>query len=237
MTVPDDVDVFELEGTEQVALHMSVSSEPELYDKAYFDALDHGDGYQDSNMWRDIGHIIFEVLIADKLHHVDRANEHTAIDVGCAFGYLVRNLRSRGVEAFGVDISKYAISHVDPDIAPYVRTFDLEWVDGSYFGYDKFTIVTCFETMEHIQERYALRALRHMFNMLAPGGIAVMNICTSENDGWDTDSTHVNIAKPSWWRDTLEAAGFRHRDDLVAEFRRFWLFYNHPGLFVVERPL
>lgn len=209
----------------------------DLYGKRYFDELDGGRGYHDSNMWWDISHAIFEVLIADKVNHVDNASKHKAIDVGCAFGYLVRHLRSRGVEAFGVDISDYAIDNVAPDIAPYVRTFDLTWVNANYFGEDRFTIVTNFETMEHIPQEHTVRALEHMFRMLVPHGIAVMNICTEESPGKDSDPTHCNIQPRSWWRNVLQAVGFIERPDLEAKFREFWLFHEHPGCFVVQRPL
>lgn len=34
----------------------------------------------------------------------------TVLDMGCAFGYLVSALRSKGVQAYGIDISEYALS-------------------------------------------------------------------------------------------------------------------------------
>ena len=33
----------------------------------------------------------------------------SVLDVGCAYGLLVETLRDRGIEAFGMDISEYAI--------------------------------------------------------------------------------------------------------------------------------
>ena len=40
----------------------------------------------------------------------------TVLDAGCAMGFLVEALRRRGVEAYGVDISEYAIARVVPEI-------------------------------------------------------------------------------------------------------------------------
>src|SRR5437867_12330579 len=47
------------------------------------------------------------------------------LDAGCAKGFLVESLRDRGIEAFGIDISEYAISEVRPDIRPYCRVGSL----------------------------------------------------------------------------------------------------------------
>jgi 2-polyprenyl-3-methyl-5-hydroxy-6-metoxy-1,4-benzoquinol methylase len=45
----------------------------------------------------------------------------TVLDAGCALGMLVEALRHRGVEAWGIDISEYAIQNVATDIQPYCR--------------------------------------------------------------------------------------------------------------------
>ena len=41
------------------------------------------------------------------------------LDVGCGKGFLVECLRDGGVEAYGFDISEYAIGEARPDIQPY----------------------------------------------------------------------------------------------------------------------
>jgi len=56
--------------------------------------------------------------IADRI--VREINPRTALDAGCAMGFLVEALRERGVEAYGVDISEYAISQVHPSVKPYL---------------------------------------------------------------------------------------------------------------------
>ena len=39
------------------------------------------------------------------------------LDVGCAFGFLLRNAREKEIAAFGVDISSYALKQV-PNLCP-----------------------------------------------------------------------------------------------------------------------
>ena len=48
----------------------------------------------------------------------------SVLDVGCAKGYLVCALRERGVDARGIDVSRYAIECADPKIRPYLRVLD-----------------------------------------------------------------------------------------------------------------
>ena len=52
---------------------------------------------------------------------VARSRPSTVLDAGCAMGMVVEALRDRGVEAFGVDLSEYAIENVRPDVRPFCR--------------------------------------------------------------------------------------------------------------------
>ena len=63
-----------------------------------------GGNYTDAKRW-----MPFFEMIADKI--VELFNPKTVLDAGCACGYLVAALRDRGVGAYGVDISEYAINH------------------------------------------------------------------------------------------------------------------------------
>ncbi len=79
------------------------------------------------------------------------------LDVGCAKGFLVECLRDRGVEAYGFDISEYAIGEVRPDIRAYCWVAS---VTDSIEGY--YDLVTNIEGLEHVTENEALRAIENM---------------------------------------------------------------------------
>jgi 2-polyprenyl-3-methyl-5-hydroxy-6-metoxy-1,4-benzoquinol methylase len=49
-------------------------------------------------------------------HIVQDFHPGTVLDAGCAWGYLVAALRDKGVEAYGIDISEYAIGKVREDV-------------------------------------------------------------------------------------------------------------------------
>jgi SAM-dependent methyltransferase len=72
----------------------------------------------------------------------------TALDVGCATGYLVEVLRERGIDAEGCDVSQFAVDHATPGAVGHVRVANLfaglPWPDGA------FQLVTALEILEHL---------------------------------------------------------------------------------------
>jgi SAM-dependent methyltransferase len=212
---------------------MTLRTDDVTYGQQYWDTLDGGAGYQDSLMWADLAHIVWELLVPDRVAGVDRSGEHRCLDVGCAFGFFVRHMNRRGVETFGVDYSRYALDHAPDDMRGKLQWHDLTREGLTFYG-SKFTIVTCFETLEHIPERGLSTALGCIQQSLAPGGRAVLTICTENQPGWDTDPTHVTIKPRSWWSHQLRRAGFHECPAQIAELRQWWLFSRHDGVFVVR---
>lgn len=209
------------------------------YGRDYFETLDNGDGYNDSTMWEDLAHTIKEVFAISLNPGADHSAELHVVDVGCAKGYLVRHLRRRGFDAWGVDISQYAIDNAPDDTANWLRIYDITSKDPSFFGNEAFNMAVCFETMEHIPEPQVDLALSNIRRLVEPGSNVLFTICTDKQPGWDSDPTHVTIKPRGWWLDRLVAAGFgispfgRICQDRL---RQFWLFSQHDGVFVVTRP-
>ncbi len=81
------------------------------------------------------------------------------LEVGCAKGFLVRRFRSLGIDAYGVDISSYAIGAAPDEVKPYVSVADireLPWPDGS------FDMVLCMETLEHVPPEEVPQAIAEL---------------------------------------------------------------------------
>ncbi|MBM1175080.1 glycosyltransferase [Microvirga arabica] len=95
--------------------------------------------------------------IADEL--IRSLRPQRVLDAGCAWGFLVEALRDRGIEAWGIDISPYAISNVRPDIKPCCKRASLiEPID------QRFDLITCIEVLEFIQPGEVLIAIRNLCN-------------------------------------------------------------------------
>jgi hypothetical protein len=117
--------------------------------------------------------------VADEI--VQKLNPGNVLDVGCAKGFLVECLRDRGVEAYGFDISEYAIGKVRDDIKQYC------WVDTAREGIEgNYDLVICIEVCEHLPEEDANEAVRQMTSHSD-------TVLFSSTPSDFTEATHVNV--------------------------------------------
>jgi GT2 family glycosyltransferase len=118
---------------------------------------------------------------------IGELNPRTVLDVGCAKGFLVECLRDRGVEAYGFDVSEYAIGHVRTDIRPYC------WVGSSGQLINKnYDLITCIEVCEHQQQSEAEETIRQMT-------LHSDTVLFSSTPSDFTEPTHINVHPPIDW--------------------------------------
>ncbi len=156
---------------------------------------------------------------------VETFQPKTVLDAGCALGFLVKALRDLGVEAYGIDISEYAIAHTDESIRPFCRVCSLTDPLPSDFP-AQFDLITCIEVMEHLPE--------------ADGKVAIKNLCqhtntllfssTASND--DNDPTHLNVRQSDFWAGAFAEAGFYNQ---VEQYPTF--ISKDAYLFQMENPV
>jgi SAM-dependent methyltransferase len=85
----------------------------------------------------------------------------SVLDVGCAKGFLVGELRSLGVEAFGIDVSSYAISCAEPRVRPWLAVRSLRDL-GARERYDLCHVCGVLVYLGLSEIRAALRALHRV---------------------------------------------------------------------------
>jgi 2-polyprenyl-3-methyl-5-hydroxy-6-metoxy-1,4-benzoquinol methylase len=90
---------------------MDSESNASSFDRYYYE---HGLGkpYERNEDW-----LRFFDIIAQKI--ATEIQPKTVLDAGCAMGFLVESLRKKDIEAWGIDISEYAINSVYPDYRPF----------------------------------------------------------------------------------------------------------------------
>ena len=82
---------------------------------------------------------------------VEKFNPETTLDIGCAYGELVKSLCDQGIDAFGVDGSEYAISQCDKSIQKKLFKVNLN-SDQFPFPEKYFDVITSFYSVEHIHD-------------------------------------------------------------------------------------
>ncbi len=120
----------------------------------------------------------------------------TALDAGCAMGFLVEALSKRGVDASGVDVSEYAISQVDESVAERCRVASLtEPLPGRY------DLITCIEVLEHLPPAETDRAISTLCG-------ASDWLLISSTPGDFGEPTHLNVQPPESWSARFAEHGF-----------------------------
>lgn len=167
-----------------------------LYNKEYYQHYRTASGeisYQDSEEIKAfIGHIATQIK--------EKYRPKTVLDAGCAMGLLVAALRDLGVEAYGVDLSEYAISQVREDIRPYCAVGSLAdpLPDSLPRRYD---LVVSMEVLEHIPEEEGKKAVANLCAVTDQ-----VLFCSSPDD--TEDPTHINLHQPSYWCGLFAEQGF-----------------------------
>lgn len=130
------------------------------------------------------------------------------LDIGCAKGFLVKDLIDLGVDGYGIDISEYAVKNCPPEIVGrlHVGSADhLPFPDGS------FAAVVAINVIHNLPRAGCIRALREM-ERLAPGRgfVQVDSYHTAEQkarfEKWVLTARYHD--SPAEWVALFEEAGY-----------------------------
>lgn len=174
-----------------------------IYNKQYYSEYSKGMGYENNFVWIELFDSIAENIV-NQLH------PKTVLEMSCAFGYLVEALRKKGVEAYGIDISEYAINNAEESIKPYVK--NMSALDELPNDFPKhFDLVVSIEMIEHLYEEDGLKVIDKM------ASYADKVLISSTDDDFD-DVTHVNVQKKEYWVDKFAKKGFLRNLDIDTTF-------------------
>ena len=126
---------------------------------------------------------------------------NTCVDYGCAKGFLVHALRIIGCDAYGEDISEYAVNNCHPEVEEYI----------SLPNEKKYDLLICKDVLEHIEVKDIPGVLEkfkdksHQFFFTIPLG---------DKDRfrireYEVDITHVTKKDEEWWINMFESQGFK----------------------------
>lgn len=124
------------------------------------------------------------------------------LDFGCAMGYLVKAFRLLGIDAWGYDISKYAIDNAPVDIQDYMfhseawRSRRWDWI-------------ICKDVLEHIPYNQidsvikGIRSCAYNIFVVVPRA-ASGNMCYVE-PLYELDKTHIIREDVVWWGNLFQS--------------------------------
>lgn len=156
------------------------------YDRDYYETgktSNYHGGYKDEPLkWKPI---------AERLS-LEFPPPRRVLEVGCAKGFLVKQLRAVGFDAYGIDVSEYAIGNCDPEVRDFVSVGSVEALP---FGNASFDLICSFDVLEHIEDERIGAVMRELFRV----GFDQFHQIAVPSGLPDNDVTHVNVKEMDYW--------------------------------------
>lgn len=162
------------------------------------------DYYEDGIRKRISGYENFHYIntrsFSEAIEIVKRFEFNSVIDFGAAKGFLVHALRQLGKEAYGEDISDYALSNCMEDVKPYMSK-PCDKKTDFLIGKDVLEHIPVDEISETLQ---FLKKKADQFLFVIPLG----DKDTFRIREYEVDITHVTKKDEDWWIDRFREAGY-----------------------------
>lgn len=84
------------------------------------------------------------------------------LDVGCGLGYLIKWLRYFGVDAYGIDFSKYALDLADKQVKPFIKLADAKKIP---FKDNSFDLVLSYDFLNHVDQQNLRKVIEEMIRV------------------------------------------------------------------------
>lgn len=150
-------------------------------------------------------------IAEDIVRHFGLKAGDRVLDIGCAKGFLVKDLMKvcPGLEVFGIDVSEYAVMNCEPEVVGRLHVGDarhLPFPDGS------FKAALSINTIHNFDRAGCITAIKEM-QRIAPNG-GYMQVDAYRNPAEEqifldwvlTAQTH---GTPQFWADLLNEASYR----------------------------
>lgn len=192
-----------------------------IFDEKYFeDGVRHRVSAYENYRWMP------ERTIREASSIINNIKFDTVLDYGCAKGFMVYALRLLGKEAYGADVSEYAVTNCHPNVKDYLQVIEsAEQLTG---GWD---LIIAKDVLEHIPKDIIPSVLSELRRRCKTLFVAV-----PLGDGkryrireYEMDVTHIVREPEEWWLKTIVEAGFKIKyfDYEFGHMKENWT-ENHP---------
>ena len=179
--------------------HILISRE---YGEMYFDGpREYGyGGYRYDGRWRPVAR--------DIVDHFGLKPGDRVLDVGCAKGFLVKDLLALGIDAYGVDISDYALMHCESEV---IGRLHLGSADNLPFPDGSFAAVLSLNTIHNLPRERCKMALQEIQRLSrGKGFVQVDSYRTLEQkevfESWVLTAEFHDY--PDGWKSLFNEAGY-----------------------------
>tara|TARA_B100001123_G_C15313680_1_gene1025339 strand:- start:1397 stop:2047 length:651 start_codon:yes stop_codon:yes gene_type:complete len=130
--------------------HIRISRE---YSKMYFDGpREYGyGGYKYDGRWKPVA--------KDVISHFNLKPGDKVLDVGCAKGFLVKDLLELDIDAYGIDVSEYALENCEKEVKNRLK---ISSADNLPFEDKSFSAVLSINTIHNLEKNDCIKALKEM---------------------------------------------------------------------------
>lgn len=134
------------------------------------------------------------------------------LDAGCAYGFLVKHFRTIGVEAYGIDISSFAVKKAN---SPYIKVADISSL--KCYKDNGFDLVICLETLEHITSSQISKALKELVRVSKKW--VLLTIATKEEEKC-LDLSHISVFPREFWESQFKLLNLKQDRDMEKKLNR-----------------
>jgi ubiquinone/menaquinone biosynthesis C-methylase UbiE len=181
------------------------------YEKAYFTNGKDLDGY--------MGYMDYPAHTkrVDKI--ISMANPYSVLDVGCAYGYIVRRLIDRGINAYGIDVSKWCGKQASKIIPNHFILHDMR--KRLPFGNKQFDLLYCEGVLEHIEPKY-IPDIMYEFERVANKRMIQVSFATHPDAARTTG--HICLQPREFWFAIIPAHTWLMYEDNSSDKGEIWLY-------------
>jgi SAM-dependent methyltransferase len=147
-----------------------------------------------------------ERTIREATSIIEKINFETVLDFGCAKGFMVYAMRLLGKEAYGVDISDYAVNAGMPEVKDYLSIINS--VDDIKGNYD---LIMAKDVLEHVPYD-VLPSILKAFRIRCRNILVAVPLGDNKKfriRQYEMDVTHVIREPEEFWLKALGDAGFK----------------------------
>lgn len=140
-------------------------------------------------------------MVARLVIHLGLTGKEAILDFGCARGYVVRAFRELGFEAYGVDVSAWAIENADESVKSFVFG-DVDGLGLPVWNREPVDWIIAKDVLEHVDK--PRNAVDWMMERATQGVFAVVPLSETDNRryvvaDYELDLTHIHRLTLATW--------------------------------------